>query len=147
MYAFSVRIVLGSDHAGFNLKQALLRELRAMGRDVNDIGTHSNLSVDYPDYAHQAAKKVAAGEAERGILVCGSGQGMAIAANRHKGVRAALAWDEESARLAREHNDANVLALPGRRLSEEDALKVVMAFLETEFAGGRHAPRVNKIDG
>lgn len=147
MYAFPVRIVLGSDHAGFNLKQALLRELRAMGRDVNDIGAHSNLSVDYPDYAHTAANKVASGEAERGILVCGSGQGMAIAANRHKGVRAALAWDEESARLAREHNDANVLALPARRLSEEDALKVVAAFLETEFAGGRHAPRVNKIDG
>lgn len=142
-----MRIVLGSDHAGFQIKQALLRELRSMGRDVNDIGAHSNLSVDYPDFAHAAASKVASGEADRGILVCGSGQGMAIAANRHKGVRAALAWDEESARLAREHNDANVLALPGRRLSEEGALKVVMAFLETAYSGGRHAARVQKIDG
>jgi ribose 5-phosphate isomerase B len=141
-----VEIALGSDHAGFALKEAVKRALVRRGFAPLDLGTSSDQSVDYSDFAHDLARRVGSGEVERGILVCGSGQGMAMSANRHRGVRAALAWDEESARLAREHNDANVLALPGRRIDEESAMRIVNRFLTTDFSGGRHTRRVAKIE-
>lgn len=139
-------VFVGSDHAGFLLKERLKKTLDRLGIAYRDVGTHSTESVDYPDFARQVAEAVAKGEAERGLLVCGSGQGMAMTANRHRGVRAALAWDEETARLAREHNDANVLALGGRLLDPERAERILEVFLKTAFAGGRHAGRVAKID-
>lgn len=138
---------IASDHAGFALKEQVKASLARLGVEVRDEGTHSADPVDYPDFAHRVADAVSRGEAERGILVCGSGQGMAMAANRHRGVRAALAGDEDAARLGREHNDANVLALGGRSLTPEQAERIVKVWLDTPFAGGRHATRVAKIDG
>lgn len=140
-------IPIGSDHAGYALKERLVQELRALGYDPLDLGTHSAESTDYPDYAHQVASKVEHHEAERGILLCGSGLGMSYAANRHPGVRAAVAWSPEVARLAREHNDANVLILPARFVSEQEGVDILKTWLQTDFAGGRHARRVAKIDG
>ena len=139
-------LLIASDHAGFELKEKLKRVLDGMRVAYRDLGVASADPVDYPDQAHALAEAVSRGEAERGLLVCGSGQGMAMAANRHRGVRAALAADEESARLSREHNDANVLALGGRRIDPEKAEKILKVWLETPFAGGRHAARVAKID-
>jgi ribose 5-phosphate isomerase B len=139
-------LVLGSDHAGFELKERLKRELDRLGVAYRDAGPASADAVDYPDFAHRVAGAVSRGEAERGLLVCGSGQGMAMAANRHRGVRAALPWNEETARLSREHNDANVLALGARTLPPGEAEKILAVWLHTPFAGGRHAPRVRKID-
>jgi ribose 5-phosphate isomerase B len=141
-----VPLVLASDHAGFDLKEKLKASLERLGVRYEDAGPHSADPVDYPDYAKRVAAKVSRGEAERGLLVCGSGQGMAMAANRFRGVRAALAYDEESARLSREHNDANVLALGGRVVDAERAEGILKLWLETPFAGGRHVPRVRKID-
>ena len=138
-------VALGADHAGFELKEALKRALDARGVAWHDVGTTGIASVDYPDYAVQVADAVAAGRADRGILVCGSGVGMAIAANKVRGVRAAPIVDVEGAVLAREHNDLNVLTLGGRRTSAADAERIVAAFLETPFAGGRHQQRVAKI--
>lgn len=140
------RIVIGADHAGLRLKEALRDYLRGRGEDVVDIGTHGEAPVDYPDYAHQVADRVATAKADRGILVCGSAQGMAMAANRHPGVRAALLRDASEARLSREHNDANVACLGGRTTSVEQATAIIDTWLQTEFQGGRHERRVRKIE-
>ncbi|HEY0077096.1 MAG TPA: ribose 5-phosphate isomerase B [Pyrinomonadaceae bacterium] len=140
-----MKIALASDHAGFAEKERLKPLLGEMGVEVEDLGTVSEESVDYPDYARMVGEKVARGEAEQGILVCGSGTGMAIAANKVPGVRAAVAWSEETARLARQHNDANVLALGARTTPPEQFPSIVRAWLGTRFDGGRHAARVAKI--
>ncbi|MBA3521617.1 MAG: ribose 5-phosphate isomerase B [Gemmatimonadales bacterium] len=139
-------IPIGSDHAGFQLKARLVEELRAFGYEPLDLGTHSLESVDYPDLAHEVASQVEHHNARRGVLLCGSGLGMSYAANRHPGVRAAVAWAPEVARLAREHNDANILILPARFVSEEEGVEILRAWLQTEFAGGRHSRRVAKIE-
>ena len=139
------RIAIGADHAGFEDKEKIKRQLDALGVEYEDVGTNSTESVDYPIYAQKVAEKVASGEVEQGILVCGSGNGMQIAANKVRGVRAALAWNEETARLARQHNDANVLSVPARMISPEEVGKVIKSYLETDFEGGRHGRRVDKI--
>lgn len=140
-----MRIALGADHAGVELKDALKAHLESRGLDVFDAGTHGTASVDYPDYAQQVAHAVRDHQAERGVLVCGSGIGMAIAANKVAGIRAAAIGDIASARLAREHNDLNVLALGARLTSPDVARAILDAFLDTPFAGGRHEQRVAKI--
>lgn len=140
-----MRVALGADHAGVLLKNAVRSLLESRGLDVTDHGTSGTESVDYPDYAASVARAVTAGEADMGILVCGTGIGMAIAANKVHGVRAAPVVDLESARLAREHNDANVLALGARVTSPDTALDIVRTFLDTPFAGGRHQRRIDKI--
>jgi ribose 5-phosphate isomerase B len=138
---------IASDHAGFALKGRLVDELRALGFAPLDLGTHSTESTSYPDYAHDVAGRVERGEAGRGVLICGTGRGMSYAANRHAGVRAAVVWHAEVARLARQHNDANILILPARFLDDESALSILHAWLATPFEGGRHAARVAAIDG
>ena len=138
-------IAIAADHAGFDLKSTLVDELRRIGANVIDLGTHSTDSVDYPDFADAVAKAIGAGQAVRGVLVCGTGIGISIAANRHKGVRAALCRDSTDARLAREHNDANVLVLGGRTTGVETARDCLKSFLSTPFAGGRHQRRVEKM--
>ncbi len=140
------RIPIASDHAGFELKERLRVALAEMGYAVEDIGTHSTASTDYPDYAHPLAQEVSDGQAVRGILLCGTGLGMSYVANRYPGVRAAVAWNPEVAALARKHNDANVLVLPARFVSDEDALAILQAWLTTPFEGGRHQGRVAKIE-
>jgi RpiB/LacA/LacB family sugar-phosphate isomerase len=142
----SQSIVIGSDHAGFVLKEKLKTHLRERGFAVEDIGTHTETSVDYPTIAHELAESVAGGRFELGVIVCGTGIGVSIAANRHPGVRAALAFDETTARLSREHNDANVLALGGRTTDHTLALRLLDIWLATPFAGGRHAQRVALIE-
>jgi ribose 5-phosphate isomerase B len=139
-------IPIASDHAGFEMKERLKRELSALGYSPLDLGTDGTASVDYPDYAHPLARKVEDGEVRRGVLLCGTGLGMAYAANRHHGVRAAVAWNPEVARLAREHNDANVLVLPARCISEDESVEILKRWLATPFAGGRHSQRVAKIE-
>jgi ribose 5-phosphate isomerase B len=139
-------IPIGADHAGFALKERLVAELKKLGYEPLDLGTHSAESTDYPDYAHPVAEQVEQGKARRGILLCGTGLGMAYAANRHHGVRAAVAWSPEIAQLARSHNDANVLVLPSRFVSEREGLDILRAWLETPFEGGRHSRRVAKIE-
>jgi ribose 5-phosphate isomerase B len=139
-------IPIGADHAGFALKERLKQELKALGYEPLDLGTHSAESTDYPDYAHPVATRVEQGEARRGILLCGSGLGMAYAANRHRGVRAAVAWNPEIARLARSHNDANILVLPARFVSEQEGLAILRAWLAEPYEGGRHERRVKKIE-
>lgn len=140
------RIPIASDHAGFELKERLRAALVEMGYNAADIGTHSTASTDYPDYAHPLAQEVSAGEALRGVLLCGTGLGMSYVANRYPGVRAAVAWSPEIASLARKHNDANVLVLPARFVSDEDAIAILRTWLGTEFEGGRHGTRVEKIE-
>ncbi len=140
-----MRIALGADHAGFELKQAVKRWLEQSGIEVDDQGTLSSDSVDYPDFARKVGEKVAARMADRGILVCGSGIGMAISANKVPGVRAANITTEYEAEMSRQHNDLNVLALGARILDEAAALKIVDIWLKTAFAGGRHQRRVDKI--
>ena len=139
------RIAIGADHAGFEDKEKIKRQLESLGVEYEDVGTNSTESVDYPIYAQKVAEKVASGAVERGILVCGSGNGMQIAANKVHGIRAALAWNEETARLARQHNDANVLSVPARMISPEEVAKVVESYLNADFEGGRHARRVDEI--
>lgn len=139
------KILIASDHAGFDGKEAVKKTLDEMGLEYEDLGTISTDSVDYPDYAERVAKGVAFGEAERGILVCGSGIGMQIAANKIPGVRAALAWNEETAELARRHNDANVVAVGARTTLPETIDRIIRAFLTTKFEGGRHQRRIEKI--
>ncbi len=140
------RIPIASDHAGFELKEKLKATLAALGYDVEDHGTNSAASTDYPDYAHPLANAIASGAAKRGVLLCGTGLGMSYAANRHPHVRAAVAWLPEIAELARKHNDANVLVVPARFVSEQDSEDILKKFLDTPFEGGRHQPRVNKIE-
>jgi ribose 5-phosphate isomerase B len=140
------RILIASDHAGFDLKARLERVLEKLGYEVVDLGTNSAESTDYADYAHPLARAVSDGEVERGVLICGTGLGMSYVANRYPHVRAAVAWAPEIAELARKHNDANVLALPARFLSEDDAMEIVRRWLETPFEGGRHERRVEKIE-
>lgn len=139
-------IPIGSDHAGFQLKERLVEELRSLGYHPLDLGTHSSESTDYPDFAHSVASRVEHRDAIRGVLLCGSGLGMSYAANRHPGVRAAVAWTPEVAKLSREHNDANVLILPARFVSEEEGIEILRTWLGTGFAGGRHTRRIEKID-
>jgi ribose 5-phosphate isomerase B len=139
-------IIIGSDHAGFDLKERLKESLERRGFQVEDVGTRSPDSVDYPDFAHKVAEAIASGRRRRGVLACGTGIGVAMAANRHAGVRAAVVWNEETARLSREHNDANVLALGGRTLAPALAERVLDVWLETPFADGRHTRRVAKIE-
>ena len=138
-------ISIGADHAGFELKEIIKSYLQEKGLEVLDHGTYSEDSVDYPDFAHLVAGSVEGGETPQGVLVCGSGQGVCMAANKHAGIRAALVWNEEVANLTRQHNDANIICLPGRMIDPEVAKKAVDAFLETEFEGGRHQRRVGKI--
>lgn len=138
-------VAIGADHAGFPLKAALAEALRAMGHAVLDLGTDGTASVDYPDFAHAVCRAVAEGRARFGVLVCGTGIGMSIAANRHPEIRCALVHDATGARLSRAHNDANVLALGARMTGVEPALDALSAFLETPFDGGRHARRVAKL--
>ncbi len=142
-----MKIALGADHAGFLLKEELRRELEAAGHEVADFGTRSAEPADYPDYAREVARAVASGECERGILVCFTGVGMSIAANRTPGVRAALAYNSDVTELTRRHNNANVLALGAKYTSLAQARERVRIFLETPFEGGRHERRVRKMDG
>jgi ribose 5-phosphate isomerase B len=140
------RILIASDHAGFELKEKLESALKELGFDVDDLGTDSADSTDYADYAHPLARQVSDGAAKRGVLMCGTGLGMSYTANRYPNVRAAVAWSAEIARLAREHNDANVLVLPARFLDERQAIDILKTWLDTPFEGGRHARRVEKIE-
>ncbi len=139
-------VAIGSDHAGYPLKEALLQALRAQGCDVHDFGAYSPDSVDYPDIAKEVASAIVAGRFEKGILICGTGVGMSIAANKVKGIRAAACSEPYSARMSRAHNNANIIALGGRVVGQGLALDIVKAFLETEFEGGRHERRVEKIN-
>jgi ribose 5-phosphate isomerase B len=141
-----LRIAIGSDHAGFQYKGILIELLRDMGHEVKDFGTDSEEAVDYPDYIRPVAEAVAEGTFERGIVLGGSGNGEAIVANKVKGVRCALCWDVTTARLARQHNDANIVALGQRVVALEEAKDLVRVFLSTDFEGGRHARRIAKIE-
>ncbi len=138
-------IALASDHAGYFLKELIKAFLKKNEYEVTDYGTDSENRADYPDHVHPLAKSLEAGKHQRGIVICGSGNGVSITANKHQGVRAALSWMPEIARLARAHNDANVLALPARFIDEETAMECVLLFLNTSFEGGRHVDRVEKI--
>lgn len=140
------KIGIANDHAGYEMKEFLVGYLDAMGYDVFDYGTDSPESCDYPDFAHALANAIQAGEVPRGITLCGTGNGIAITANRHRGVRAGLAWNTEIAELIRRHNDANVLSLPARFIDNTEATRIVDTFLNTPFDGGRHQRRVEKIE-
>lgn len=139
------KIAIGGDHAGFEYKGKLVAKLSDMGVEVKDFGPYSSESVDYPDFVHPLSLAVEKGEFDFGIVICGSGNGVAITANKHQGIRAALCWNEELAALARQHNNANVLAIPARFITYEMAEKIVEIFLSTPFEGGRHQSRVAKI--
>ncbi|WOK06077.1 ribose 5-phosphate isomerase B [Imperialibacter roseus] len=141
----SLKIALGADHAGFGYKEKILAFLRREGHIVKDFGTHSADSIDYADFAHPVATSVESHESDFGILICGSGNGVAMTANKHQQIRAALCWKEELAALARQHNNANVLCMPERFVDYEEAEKMVKAFLSVKFEGGRHERRVGKI--
>ena len=140
-----MKIAIGCDHAGFPYKDGIIAMLQAQGHMVQDFGTHSLESVDYPDFAHPVAEAVESGRADRGVLLCGSANGVAITANKHQQIRCAICWLEELAVLARQHNDANVIAIPARFVTEILAQAMVRIFLTTDFEGGRHANRVDKI--
>ncbi len=140
-----MKIIIASDHAGFQLKESIIKHF-ADDFEWENLGTFSSESVDYPDYAHPLAEKIASGEYKYGILICGTGNGIGMTANKHAGVRAALCWNVEIAALARQHNDANVLVLPARFITDEDAFNVVKTFFSTAFEGGRHQRRVEKIN-
>ncbi len=140
-----MKIAIGADHAGFVYKEKLVKYLTDKGIEVQDFGTFSTDSVDFPDFAHPTAEAVETGQADFGILLCGSGQGVNMTANKHKGVRSALCWNTDIARLTRMHNNANVIALPARFVAYEYAVEMIEIFLNTEFEGGRHEKRVGKI--
>lgn len=140
-----MKIAIGSDHAGFEHKEVLKKWLANNGYEVSDFGTHSLDSVDYPDFAHPVAEAVEKQDASLGVLLCGSANGVAITANKHQGIRAALCWKEEIASLARQHNNANVVCIPARFVTQPQAEKILEAFLNAEFEGGRHSRRVEKI--
>ncbi len=141
----SKSFAVGGDHAGFDYKDQLIDFLKAQGFSVKDCGTYSADSVDYPDFVHPVANAVESGEVSWGLLLCGSANGVAITANKHQGIRAGLAWNVEVAKLVRQHNDANVICLPVRFISLEEAKACLQMFIDTEFEGGRHAGRVSKI--
>jgi len=140
-----MKISVASDHAGYELKEIIIKWLKEKGYEVTDEGPFSVGSVDYPDYAHKTASKVNGGECERGIVICGSGNGVSMTANKYINVRAALCWNEEIVTLARQHNDANILGLPARFISAEEALKMTELFFTVPFEGGRHQTRIEKI--
>jgi ribose 5-phosphate isomerase B len=142
---FPEKIVIGADHAGFEYKEAIRHYLSTQGTEVMDVGTYTDASCDYPDYAHAAAEAIEHGSCEYGILICGSANGVAITANKHAAIRAALCWTNEIAGLARKHNAANVICLPSRFVTLDEALEMVHIFFTTDFEGGRHANRVHKI--
>lgn len=139
------KVAFCSDHAGYELKQYLIEYMRGRGYEIKDFGTHSTESCDYPDHAHPAAEAVEKGECAFGIGICGSGNGISMTLNKHQGIRAALCWTPELGRLAREHNAANFLDLPARFISQEEAVKILDAYLDAKFQGGRHLRRVEKI--
>lgn len=139
------KVIIASDHAGFRLKEKLVRWLISNRYEVKDLGCFSEDSVDYPDYAHPLALAVEKGDFDYGITICGSGNGISMASNKHQKIRSAVCWNEEISRLARSHNDANVCALPGRFISETEAISIVKTFLTTAFEGGRHRRRIDKI--
>lgn len=141
----SKKIAIGGDHAGFEYKSKIIAHLEGKGYEVQDFGTKSKDSVDYPDFAHPVAESVEKGDNPQGVLICGSANGVAMSANKHQGVRAAICWETEIAALARQHNDANIVCIPARFISIEEALSIVDVFLSTDFEGGRHGNRVNKI--
>lgn len=143
--AKKVTIAIGGDHAGYEYKAQLKAQLSDKGYELKDFGTHSADSVDYPDFAHPVAEAVEGNDFEFGVLICGSANGVAMAANKHQGIRAAICWTEEIASLARQHNDANIVCIPARFVSAEEMLTIVDRFLTTDFEGGRHANRVGKI--
>ena len=140
-----MKLVIGADHAGYQLKSELLTYLLEKKQEVDDLGTYSADSVDYPDFSHPVATQVETGKADLGILICGSANGVAMAANKHQGIRAAIAWKPELAQLARTHNDANILCLPARYITVDEAKEMVDIFITTDFEGGRHERRVAKI--
>ncbi len=144
-FDLSKPIAIGADHAGFGYKQGLIEFLQKKGYTVIDKGVDENRSVDYPDFAHPVAESVEKGEAEAGILICGSANGVAITANKHQGIRAAICWQTEISRLARQHNNANIVCIPARFIAFENACDITEIFLKTEFEGGRHEKRVGKI--
>jgi len=145
MFDKSKEIPISADHGGFEMKQYLIKKLADRGYKFKDLGTYSEESVDYPDFIHPLAKAINKGEYGLGIILCGSGNGAQMTANKYPNVRAGLAWDKEQAKLTRQHNDANILALPGRFVDFEDAVEIAEIFLNTEFEGGRHNRRVEKI--
>ena len=138
-------ISIGNDHAGVDLKKNIVKYLNDVGFDINDMGTNTNKSVDYPDFIHPVSKEIEEKKAKMGIIICGSGNGAAMTANKRKNVRAALCWSKEISKLARQHNDANILSIPSRFVSENEAIDIVDAFINTEFEGGRHKRRIKKI--
>ena len=138
-------IPIGCDHSGFELKQELIKHLESKGYEINDFGTYSEDSIDYPDYAHPVAEMVEQNTGMLGILLCGSGNGINMTANKHQGIRSALCWQPEIARLAREHNNANIIALPARFITKETAIEMIDIFFSTDFEGGRHQNRIDKI--
>ena len=140
-----MNLCIACDHAGYDLKCFLIKTLKNE-HQIIDVGTNSSQSVDYPDYSHLLANCIISKEAQVGIIICGSGNGISMAANKHSGIRAALCWDVEIAKLARQHNDANILSLPARFISKDSAKEIVKIFLEEEFEGGRHQRRVSKIN-
>lgn len=139
------KVAIVSDHAGYYLKEKLLKYLKKENIDLKDLGSYTPEAVDYPDYGHPLANAVSSGEFDLGISICGTGNGINMVVNKHQGIRSALCWNEEISRLARAHNDANICALPGRFITESEAYVIVKAFLNTEFDGGRHKRRIDKI--
>jgi len=139
------KIAIGSDHAGFQLKTQIIEFLQNSGFEIKDCGTYSEERADYPDFAHAVAQAIEKEEMKMGVLICGSANGISMSANKHQGIRSAVCWKEEIATLARLHNDANILALPARFISMDEAIKCTDTFLKTEFEGGRHQARVEKI--
>jgi len=141
----TLKIAIASDHAGFKLKKDIIKYLHELGATVKDFGSYNEDPVDYPDYGHPLAKAIERGEYSKGISICGSGNGINMTVNKHQGIRSAICWNDEIARLARSHNDANICALPARFISKEEAISIVDVFLSTDFEGGRHILRINKI--
>ena len=142
----AIIIPIGSDHAGFLLKEAIIKHLKNRGFETKDVGCYSEESIDYPDYAHPVSEYSLSNEGSLGILICGSGNGINMTANKHQGVRSALCWNNEIALLARQHNNANIIAIPARFITIEEAIAMVDTFLNTNIEGGRHQLRVNKIN-
>ncbi len=140
-----MKIAIGNDHAGYEMKKIVVTWLKEQGHQIKNFGTDSSAPVDYPDYVHPVASAVEKGEFKFGILICGSGQGVSFTANKHQGIRAALCWNSEVSKLSRQHNDANILCLPGRFLNEQECVEIVKNFFETKFEGGRHQNRINKV--